>query len=204
VQLDQNVKQTLEEGPKRIGLKVYQTFGTVNENSLPIFLLWAHTQPKSIYLDFLALSNKLFNRLPTIIIDDVAPRLVESRSPEEQEKITRNFKEFFDKQGCSSVVLSEVFDNDEFEKFTERIKIQRMIHALPKASLEKLKNGDIAAQTMHFKSNMYALLVGLRYGNVLLTNKKNIGIFFAFYEVYKKIKPGTPIGAVFCEQEDLQ
>jgi len=201
---DQNAKQTLEEGPKRTGLKVHRTFGAVNETSLPIFLLWAHTQPKPIYLDFLALSNKLFNRLPTIIIDDVAPRLVEGRRPEEQEKITRNFKEFFDRQGCSSVVLSEVFDNNEFEKFTGRIKTQRMIHALPETSLEKLKNGDITAQTMHFKSNMYALLVGLRYGNVLLTSKKNIGIFFAFYEAYKKIKPGTPLGAVFCEQEDLQ
>ncbi|MCL5239544.1 MAG: deoxynucleoside kinase [Candidatus Marsarchaeota archaeon] len=187
--------------PKKSRLIVDRTFGAVGESSKPIFLLWAHTEPKLIYLDFLSMSKLLFNKLPTVLIDDMAPRFIENRSLEEQHKITANFKEFFSRYGCATIVLSEVFDKDDFAKTIDRIKLPRLIHALPKASLEELQTGNPTNQMIHFRSNMYALKVGLKYGDVILAGKRDIGIFFAFYEIHKKLGLKTRPNAVFCSSE---
>ena len=182
-------------------LKVARKFGAVSKDSNPVFLLWAHTKPKQIYTNYIMTSDILFNKLPVAVIDDIAPKIIENRSSEEQEKITTEFEDFFKSKGCKTVLLSNIFDAEEFMKIASEIKIARFLHALPKNSLENVADGDEKNHFIHFISNMYTFKIALKYGDTIISSTKNEGIFFAFYELYKKMKLEEPIGALFLKHE---
>ena len=169
--------------------------GTIKNDSQLATICWARSDPKNVFNFMKKVSSYITHKTFILIVDDICPKILYSRTDTEQAKINQKYLDKF--TDCTIYFSSDIFKvaflNNFMEEFTNimmKITLNYYINFLPEKKKDNLKFMKLE-EFIHTFCELFLLDYG---ENVLGVDTMIFGkfsqniIFLAKQQVFKKSK----------------
>lgn len=139
------------------------------------FSVWARTAPKAYLSTYPGAAKQIQrdslcqNIRLTALVDDVLPRSLFGRTPEEQAKITAQYLEVFPRLGFSKVEIVSTFVDEHnprtYISLAKRVNVSEFMGLLPNSKQSSLE-GPTMTEPVEFLWHLYVLQEALRKFNL--------------------------------------